>query len=78
MLESVKDDILVIPTHPMFGPYVSSISSQTFVLTPEEKVKTDDSGHYHHPRLIHQAVPCVGLSTPGKRRQGCNGGAGQK
>jgi len=41
MIESVPDDILVIPTHPMFGPYVSSIAWQIIVLTPEEKNKED-------------------------------------
>jgi len=33
--------VLVIPTHPMFGPFISSIAGQIFVLTPEEKVKAD-------------------------------------
>jgi len=33
--------VLVIPTHPMFGPFVSSIAGQIFVLTPEEDVKKD-------------------------------------
>lgn len=32
-----RDDIIVIPTHPMFGPYISSIAWQVFVLTPEGK-----------------------------------------
>ncbi len=36
---NVRDDITVIPTHPMFGPYISSIAGQVFVLTPEESVK---------------------------------------
>ena len=31
---SIRDDIIVIPTHPMFGPYISSIAGQVFVLTP--------------------------------------------
>ena len=30
---------LIIPTHPMFGPYVTSIAEQIFVFTPEESVK---------------------------------------
>lgn len=34
-----RDDLIVIPTHPMFGPYISSIAGQVIVLTPEEKVK---------------------------------------
>ena len=33
--------ILILPTHPMFGPFVSNISEQIFVLTPEEDVKND-------------------------------------
>jgi len=35
------ESVLIIPTHPMFGPYVSSIAGQIFVLTAEEKVKSD-------------------------------------
>ena len=35
-----REDIIVIPTHPMFGPYISSIAGQVFVLTPNENVQT--------------------------------------
>ena len=41
MQEFCNNDVLVIPTHPMFGPFVSSIASQIFILTPEEQVKKD-------------------------------------
>lgn len=34
-----RKDIIVIPTHPMFGPYISSIAGQVFVLTPNEDVQ---------------------------------------
>lgn len=34
--------VLVIPTHPMFWPYVKTIASQIFVLTPDEKTSKDD------------------------------------
>lgn len=33
--------VLIIPTHPMFGPYISSIAGQIFVLTAEEKSRSD-------------------------------------
>ncbi len=33
--------VLVIPTHPMFWPFISSIAGQIFVLTAEEKAKKD-------------------------------------
>ena len=33
--------VLVIPTHPMFGPFISSIAGQIFVLTAEEKDRQD-------------------------------------
>lgn len=36
---SKRNDIIVVPTHPMFGPYISSIAGQVIVLTPEETVK---------------------------------------
>lgn len=32
-----RDDIIVIPTHPMFGPYISSIAGQVIVLASDEK-----------------------------------------
>lgn len=35
----VRDDIIVIPTHPMFGPYISTIAGQVCVLTSSEYVK---------------------------------------
>lgn len=41
MLENAPEWVLVIPTHPMFWPYISSIASKIIVLTPEEKVKID-------------------------------------
>lgn len=31
-----RDDIFVIPTHPMFGPYISSIAGQVVVLTADK------------------------------------------
>lgn len=34
-----RDDIIVIPTHPMFWPYISSIAGQVFVLTPHKTVE---------------------------------------
>ena len=39
--EYAPDSVLVIPTHPMFGPFVQSIAWQIFVLTVEESVKED-------------------------------------
>ena len=33
--------VLIIPTHPMFWPFISSIAGQIFVLTAEEKNKKD-------------------------------------
>ncbi|MDQ7009108.1 MAG: prephenate dehydrogenase/arogenate dehydrogenase family protein [Candidatus Gracilibacteria bacterium] len=33
--------VLIIPTHPMFGPFISSIAGQIFVLTSEEKDRLD-------------------------------------
>ncbi len=36
-------DCCIIPTHPMFGPYVSSIAGQIFVLTPDTETKNSPS-----------------------------------
>ena len=41
MKKFCNKDVLVIPTHPMFWPFVSSIASQIFVLTPKENIKKD-------------------------------------
>lgn len=38
-----RDDLIVIPTHPMFGPYISSIAGQVFVLTPSQGVKDTEA-----------------------------------
>ncbi len=35
----MRDDIVVIPTHPMFGPYIQTITGQVIVLTGDEKTK---------------------------------------
>ena len=34
--------VLIIPTHPMFGPFISSIAGQIFVLCPLEKEDKND------------------------------------
>ena len=41
MKEYSPKNTLIIPVHPMFWPYVSSIADQIFVLTPDEEVKSD-------------------------------------
>jgi prephenate dehydrogenase len=41
MKKSISSDVLIIPTHPMFGPYIDNIASQVFVLTPDDKTKKD-------------------------------------
>ncbi|MEF2176163.1 MAG: prephenate dehydrogenase/arogenate dehydrogenase family protein [Candidatus Absconditabacteria bacterium] len=39
MQESVLPGVIVIPMHPMFGPYVTNIVGQVIVLTPNNDVK---------------------------------------
>ena len=39
MKEYAQKWVTVIPTHPMFWPYISNIAGQVFVLTPEEEIK---------------------------------------
>lgn len=34
-----RQDIIVIPTHPMFGPYIQSIAGQIIVLTAENSIR---------------------------------------
>lgn len=42
MQEIAPENALVIPTHPMFGPFISTIAGQIIVLTPNEKTKEDE------------------------------------
>jgi len=37
MVMQAREDIIVIPTHPMFGPYIEQISWQVVILTAEKK-----------------------------------------
>lgn len=42
MRECVSEDVLVIPTHPMFGPYLETLEGQMVVLTPyDDRVFAD-------------------------------------
>jgi len=59
----VRDDIIVIPTHPMFGPYISSIAGQAFVLTPEEAVKETKEYKFLYNYLKSQKARVI-ESTP--------------
>jgi len=51
--------VLVIPTHPMFGPFVSSIAGQIFVLSPEEDVKKDKRYKFLKKFLINSWAKVV-------------------
>ena len=42
MKEYAPENVLIIPTHPMFWPYIEDIAGQIFVLTPMEEVKQDE------------------------------------
>lgn len=63
MYESVSDDILVIPTHPMFGPYITSLASQIIVLTPQEKDKKDLRYQFLKNFLESQGAKVIETST---------------
>lgn len=58
-----RDDIIVIPTHPMFWPYISSIAGQVFVLTPEEKVQETEEYKFLKHYLQSQKARVI-ESTP--------------
>lgn len=55
--------ILIIPTHPMFGPYVSTLAWQIFVLTAEEKTKTDSRYIAVKDFLEHKAAKVIETSA---------------
>ncbi len=42
MQESVPESVTVIPTHPMFGPYITTLAGQVVILTPDEIANQDD------------------------------------
>jgi len=42
MKKYAPENVLIIPTHPMFWPYVTTIADQIFVLTPDEETKQDE------------------------------------
>lgn len=58
-----RGDIIVIPTHPMFGPYISSIAGQVFVLTPEERIKQTQEYKFLYNFLKNQNAKVI-ESTP--------------
>ncbi len=58
-----RDDIIVIPTHPMFWPYISSIAGQVFVLTSEKKIKETQEYKFLHTFLKNQKAKVI-ESTP--------------
>ncbi|NDK10154.1 prephenate dehydrogenase/arogenate dehydrogenase family protein [Candidatus Gracilibacteria bacterium] len=58
-----RDDIIVIPSHPMFGPFLSSIAGQVIVLTPDENVKNEQSYKYLKDFLIGEHAKVI-ESTP--------------
>jgi len=39
MKKCQQKDVIVIPTHPMFGPYISRLGGQIVALTPDETVR---------------------------------------
>jgi len=58
-----RDDIIVIPTHPMFGPFISSIAWQVFVLTPEERIK-DTSEYLFFTEYLREKKAKAIVATP--------------
>ncbi len=59
----MRDDITVIPTHPMFGPYISSIAGQVCVLTPDEATKQTPAYKFLYQYLQSQKARVI-ESTP--------------
>jgi len=59
-----RNDITVIPTHPMFWPYISSIAGQVFVLTPNDDVKETYEYKFLRSFLKQQKAKVI-ESTPG-------------
>ena len=51
-----SDKVLVIPTHPMFWPFVKTIVWQVVILTPSEETKKDKRYHRFKNFLIEQGA----------------------
>jgi len=51
-----REDITVIPTHPMFGPYIGTLAGQVVVLTPDETVKNTKEYMFLKDFLCSQKV----------------------
>ncbi|MCH8519104.1 prephenate dehydrogenase/arogenate dehydrogenase family protein [Candidatus Gracilibacteria bacterium] len=60
---SVRDDIIVIPTHPMFGPYIQGIAGQVIVLTPEIYIKTSKEYLFLRNFLLQEKAKVVEVSS---------------
>lgn len=59
----VRKDLIVIPTHPMLGPYISSIAGQVFVLTPN-KVSEQTQEYKFLKKFLKNQKAKVIESTP--------------
>ncbi len=49
-----SEKVLIIPTHPMFWPYISSLAWQVIILTPPDNVKNDERYKWFKNFLIDE------------------------
>ena len=54
-----REDIIAIPTHPMFGPYLSSIAGQVIVLTPNDAIKNTPAYSFLKKFLLSEKAKVI-------------------
>ncbi len=63
MEKFASKDVLVIPTHPMFGPYISTIAWQVIVLTANDESQKDQRYKFLKNYLLWQNAKIIETSA---------------
>ncbi len=58
------EDVFILPTHPMFGPFISTIAGQIFVLTPLNKNDKNDERYIFLKNFLENSWAKVVEETP--------------
>lgn len=59
MTDLAQKDVLIIPTHPMFWPYISTIAGQIFVLTANKETQKDRRYRFLKEHLIGKEAKII-------------------
>lgn len=61
-MQTYCQECVIIPTHPMFGPYVQDIAGQSIVLTPDESTQSHPAYLRLKQYLTHQGARVMEMS----------------